>query len=45
LLSIRNLAIAFGGIKALDGVDIVMDQEEILAIIGPNGSGKTTMFN
>jgi len=45
LLSIRNLAIAFGGIKALDGVDIEMDQEEILAIIGPNGSGKTTMFN
>jgi len=45
LLSICNLAIAFGGIKALDGVDIGMDQEEILAIIGPNGSGKTTMFN
>ena len=45
LLSIRNLAIAFGGIKALDGIDIKMDQEEILAIIGPNGSGKTTMFN
>ena len=45
LLFIRGLAIAFGGIKALDGVDIEMDQEEILAIIGPNGSGKTTMFN
>jgi branched-chain amino acid transport system ATP-binding protein len=45
LLSIRNLAISFGGIKALDGVDIGMDQEEILAVIGPNGSGKTTMFN
>ena len=45
LLSIRSLAIAFGGIKALDGVDIEMDYEEILAIIGPNGSGKTTMFN
>jgi branched-chain amino acid transport system ATP-binding protein len=45
LLSIRSLATAFGGIKALDGVDIEMDQEEILAIIGPNGSGKTTMFN
>ena len=45
LLSIRNLAIAFGGIKALDGVDIEMDQDEILSIIGPNGSGKTTMFN
>jgi branched-chain amino acid transport system ATP-binding protein len=45
LLSIRNLAISFGGIKALDGIDIGMDQEEILAVIGPNGSGKTTMFN
>jgi len=45
LLSISNLGIAFGGIRALDGVDINMEQEEILAIIGPNGSGKTTLFN
>jgi len=45
LLSISGLAISFGGISALAGVDIEMEENEILAIIGPNGSGKTTLFN
>ena len=45
LLSISGLAISFGGIRALAGVDIEMEENEILAIIGPNGSGKTTLFN
>ena len=45
LLSISGLAIRFGGISALAGVDIEMEENEILAIIGPNGSGKTTLFN
>ena len=45
LLSIDGLAISFGGIKALDGVSIDVKEEEILAVIGPNGSGKTSMFN
>lgn len=45
LLEINGLYISFGGIQALADIDIVVDQEEILAVIGPNGSGKTTLFN
>lgn len=45
LLEINALAIAFGGIQALAGVDLALEEEEILAVIGPNGSGKTTLFN
>ncbi|UCE64524.1 MAG: ABC transporter ATP-binding protein, partial [Nitrospirota bacterium] len=39
------LAISFGGIMALAGVDLQVEDGEILSVIGPNGSGKTTMFN
>ena len=45
LLKTDHLAISFGGIQALSGVDLDLEQEEILAVIGPNGSGKTTLFN
>ncbi len=45
LLQVNDLSIAFGGIKALQGVDMKMEDEEILSVIGPNGSGKTSMFN
>jgi branched-chain amino acid transport system ATP-binding protein len=45
LLEIRGLFIGFGGIQALAGVDLDLEEEQILAIIGPNGSGKTTLFN
>jgi len=45
LLTIDDLAISFGGIKALAGVSVAIQEGEILAIIGPNGSGKTTLFN
>ncbi|MEW6333198.1 MAG: ABC transporter ATP-binding protein [Thermodesulfobacteriota bacterium] len=45
MLDIKKLAIAFGGIRALDGIDLSVREEEILSIIGPNGSGKTTLFN
>ncbi|MGD9031423.1 MAG: ABC transporter ATP-binding protein [Desulfobacteraceae bacterium] len=45
LLQLDQLAISFGGIMALAGVDLHVDDGEILSVIGPNGSGKTTMFN
>ena len=44
LLNIKNLAIQFGGIKALSDIDLDVEPEEILTLIGPNGSGKTTFL-
>ena len=45
ILEIRDLRKFFGGVHALDGVDMEVYDGEILGIIGPNGSGKTTLFN
>ncbi len=45
LLSIRGLTIRFGGLTAVDGVDIDVMPGQIYSIIGPNGAGKTTVFN
>ena len=45
MLQLDQLAISFGGIMALAGVDLQVEDGEILSVIGPNGSGKTTMFN
>ncbi len=45
LLSARNLALGFGRIQALDGVDIDLWPGEVLAIVGESGSGKTTLLN
>ncbi len=45
LLSVRGLAKHFGGLKAVDGVDMAVRRGEIQALIGPNGSGKTTILN
>jgi branched-chain amino acid transport system ATP-binding protein len=41
----ENLAIHFGGIKAVDGVSFDIKEGEVYTIIGPNGAGKTTIFN
>ena len=40
-----SLAIHFGGVKAVDGVDFEVGAGEVFTIIGPNGAGKTTIFN
>ena len=45
LLETRALTKHFGGLKAVDRVDFQIDTNEIVAVIGPNGSGKTTFFN
>ena len=45
LLEIKGLAKAFGGIKAVNGIDLKVMPGSIVGIIGPNGSGKTTFFN
>ena len=43
--AVRELAINFGGVQALDGVSFEVEPGEVFTIIGPNGAGKTTIFN
>jgi ABC-type branched-subunit amino acid transport system ATPase component len=45
LLEIAGLGRSFGGVKAIDGLDMHVDDGEIVSVIGPNGAGKTTLFN
>lgn len=45
LLSIRNLCLSFGGLKATDDVSLDLRSGVVTTLIGPNGAGKTTLFN
>jgi branched-chain amino acid transport system ATP-binding protein len=45
VLDMRGVTMRFGGVVAVDGLDLHVDQGEIFALIGPNGAGKTTAFN
>ncbi len=44
-LSVRDVVVSFGGIRALEGVSVDVSPGEVLGVIGPNGAGKTTLFN
>ena len=45
MLSVKGLSKHFGGLKAVDNVDIEVRRGGVHALIGPNGSGKTTTLN
>lgn len=45
LVAVEDLTMRFGGLTALDGLNMAVREGEVLGLIGPNGSGKTTFFN
>jgi urea transport system ATP-binding protein len=45
LLSIEDLTVSFDGFKAVDGLNLYLDRDELRVIIGPNGAGKTTVLD
>ena len=45
VLKINHLTMQFGGVVAVDNLNLKVDKDQIVSLIGPNGAGKTTAFN
>ena len=45
MLKAENLGITFGGLHAVEGLNLEIEKNELYGLIGPNGAGKTTVFN
>src|SRR5664279_3882952 len=45
ILDVKNISLAFGGVKALTDISFDVREHEVRAIIGPNGAGKSSMLN
>ena len=45
VLKIQNLGISFGGLKAVQGLNLEIKEQQLYGLVGPNGAGKTTVFN
>lgn len=45
VLKIKNLGISFGGLKAVQGLNLEIKEKQLYGLVGPNGAGKTTVFN
>ena len=44
MLTVENLSVSYGGIKAVDNISFQVNEGEVVALIGANGAGKTTIL-
>ena len=45
ILEVSGLTMRFGGLLAVNGVNLKVEEKQVVSMIGPNGAGKTTVFN